>query len=352
MAFLNIPNVIIRGISACVPKTIDNNYDYPLQEEDKVRLISAIGVNQKRIADNITTTSDLCYKAASSLIDELKWDKNEIDCLIFVSQTPDYILPATSCILQHRLGLSKECYTQDISLGCSGWVYGLSTISALVYAGGGSVKKALLLVGDTTSKVNSKEDKTVWPLFGDAGTATALEFSEGSQGFKFHTGSDGEGFETIIIRDGGFRNIFSAKSLTKISYEEGVSRSGLDCALDGMNVFSFAITEAPKSIKKLLVKFNIEKDTVNYYTFHQANLFLNETIRKILKIDNNKVPYSLKDFGNTSGSSIVLTLVTELREELRTKELNHIACAFGVGLSWGTVYFSTSQIVCPQLIEY
>jgi 3-oxoacyl-[acyl-carrier-protein] synthase-3 len=351
MAFLNIPNVVIRGISGCVPKHIDENNDYPINEEDKAKLISSIGVERKRIADDKTCSSDLCFKAADKLIQELNWDKSEIDCLIFVSQTPDYILPANSCILQQRLGLSTECYAQDISLGCSGWIYGMSAISSLILAGNGSLRKALLLVGDTISKILSAEDKSTWPLFGDAGTATALEYSAGSEGFKFHLATDGEGADTIIVKDGGCRNTTTPDSFVVKQFEDGIRRNDMQLYLNGINVFSFAISKGPQSINKLLENFNIDKNSVDYFTFHQANLFLNEKIRKKLKLEPEKVPYSLKNFGNTSCATIPLTMVTELREKLKSKKLNHIGCAFGVGLSWGSIYFTTGQIVCPELIE-
>ena len=352
MAYLEVPNVVFRGVSACVPKNIDRNSDYPMDESDKAKLIASIGVQQKRIANNDTCSSDLCYKAAEQLITDLKWDKNEIDCLIFVSQTPDYILPATSCILQDRLGLSKECYTQDISLGCSGWVYGLSSIASLISCSRGSFRKGLLLVGDTTSKTTSYKDKSSWPLFGDAGTATAIEYVDNTDGFKFHLASDGDGAKAIIIPVGGYRNRYTTDSLILKEYEGGIQRTDLDCYLDGMSVFSFAVSKAPKSVNGLLDKYSIDKDTIDYFTFHQANLYLNEKVRTKLKIDSSKVPYSLKNYGNTSCATIPLTMVTELSKELVKNKLNHIGCAFGVGLSWGSVYFETNRIVCPDIIEY
>jgi len=352
MAYLSIPNVVVRGISACVPQIIDDNSHYPISKDDRLKLISTIGVERKRRVDDVTCTSDLCFKASEKLIEDLNWGKSEIDCLIFVTQTPDYILPATSCILQNRLGLSTECYTMDISLGCSGWVYGMSTIASLMSSAHGNFRKALLLVGDTMSKTISIEDKSTWPLFGDAGTVTALEYVEGNEELKFHLATDGDGADSIIVRDGGFRNKFSVDSLKMIKYEEGITRTNLSCFLDGMDVFSFAISKAPQSVNKLIDKYNIDKDSIDYFTFHQANLFLNEKIRKKLKLESEKVPYSLKNFGNTSSATIPLTLVTELRDELISKKLNHIGCAFGVGLSWGSVYFVTDHIICPELIEY
>jgi len=352
MAYLSIPNVVVRGIAVCVPPFIDENSNYPISEEDRIKLISTVGVARKRVADDSTCASDLCFNAAEKLIEELSWDKKEIDCLIFVTQTPDYILPATSCILQDRLGLSTECYTMDISLGCSGWVYGMSTIASIVASGFGNIRKALLLVGDTMSKITSKEDKSTWPLFGDAGTVTAIEYVAGNEGFKFHLATDGDGADSIIIKDGGYRNPFSGDSLKLQKFEEGIARTNLSCYLDGMNVFSFAISKGPQSVNKLIEKYSIDKDSVDYFTFHQANLFLNEKIRNKLKLEPEKVPYSLENFGNTSSATIPLTMVTELREALTSKKLNHIGCAFGVGLSWGSVYFSTDKIVCPELIEY
>ena len=205
MAFIDIPNVVVKGFSACVPPDIDENINYSLlTEEERAKVISSIGVERKRVAKDNVSASDLCYKAAEKLIEELHWDKNDIGCLIFVSQTPDYILPATSCLLQPRLGLNSECYTLDIALGCSGWVYGLSVLSSLLSHG--NIKKGLLLVGDITTRLGCREDTSYWPLFGDAGTATAVEYVEGASDMYFHTATDGSGAEAIIIPDGAYRN--------------------------------------------------------------------------------------------------------------------------------------------------
>lgn len=351
MAIFSIPNVELKGVAACVPPFIDENRKSTLMSPEEMgKLIESIGVERKHIADQNTCTSDLCYKAAEKLITELRWAKEEIDCLIFVSQTPDYILPATSCLLQERLDLSKECYTLDVSLGCSGWVYGLSAISGLLANGG--MKKGLLLVGDTTSKTTSPEDKSSWPLFGDAGTATALEYKEGAKGFTFHMATDGGGWNAIVVPDGGFRNLFSEKTLCMEQQSEGVIMNHLHCRLDGMTVFSFAISKAPKSVKTLLEKLGMDKEQIDFYLFHQANFFLNETIRKKLKLGKEQVPYSLKNFGNTSCATIPLTMVSELRSKLEVEKLKMVGCGFGVGLSWGSVYFETDEIVCPELVIY
>jgi len=351
MAFLHIPNVRIKGISACVPKTILENKHYPAFAPDEAeKFIESTGVERHRVAGDETCTSDLCLIAAEKLINELKWPKNQIDCLIFVTQTPDYILPATSCILQQKLGLSEETVAIDISLGCSGWIYGLQVLSNMI--SNGQLRKGLLLVGDTTLKPCSFEDKSTFPLFGDAGTATAVEYVNTSEGFKYHLAVDGSGFNAIIIPEGGFRNQVKPSSFDIKEYEPGIKRNKLHTVLDGMNVFSFGITKAPESVKKLAEKYKINLEDVDYFLFHQANKYMNEKIRKKLNIPVEKVPYSLKNYGNTSSATIPLTMVSEIASDLILKKLKIIACGFGVGLSWGSVYFTTEKLVVPEIIEY
>lgn len=352
MAFLQFPNLKIAGISACVPKNVEENASFYNQRwgsgyED---FVATTGVERAHRGDASICTSDLCYEAAEKLITELGWDKSEIEALVFVTQTPDYILPATSCVLQDRLGLSKSCMALDISLGCSGWIYGLSTIAGLMSNGG--IKKGLLLAGDTPTKIESKEDKAAWPLFGDAGTATAIEFKEGEKGFNFNLNTDGSGYDAIIIKDGGYRNPFSIQSLELKIGGEGIKRSNVNVALDGMSVFSFGITKAPKSVRSLAEHFELNLDDVDLFLFHQANKFMNEKIRTKLGIPAEKVPYSLADYGNTSSASIPLTYCSQNIANTPPRDvLRVIACGFGVGLSWGSVYFELENIVIPNIIE-
>ncbi len=353
MSFLNIPNVSITGIASSVPPEKIENLTSPIFdcEEDATRFIETTGILRRRVVGKSNVcTSDLCIDAAEKLIATKHWHKEDIDCLIFVTQTPDYILPATSCIIQDRLGLSKECYSIDISLGCSGWVYGLSVIGSLMQ--GGMFKKGLLLAGDTTTVSKSSKDKSTFPLFGDAGTATALEYNENSAGMKFHFGTDGSGFESIMIRDGGFRHPFSAESLVEKEFAGGIIRNELQSILNGANVFTFGIGRAPKSVKALIEKFGIQLEEVDFAVFHQANKMMNEKIRNKLSLPEEKVPYSISDFGNTSSASIPLTMNLKLLEKLKSQKNKIIACGFGVGLSWGTVYFETENIDCPEIQEY
>lgn len=349
MSFVDVKNVQVVGVSAAVPQRRERNADFFLNQEDFKNFLLTTGIECRRVSDSAVCSSDLCAAAAEKLIAELEWDKEDIDILVFVSQTPDYITPATSCVLQNRLGLNKDCYTLDISLGCSGWVYALSVITSLMQ--NGWLRKGLLLAGDTVTKFCSKQDKSTYPLFGDAGTATALLFKESVESMKFSFNTDGEGFESIIINDGAYRNPVSEESLNMIDYENGIVANELQLKLDGMNVFSFGISKAPNSVNGLIEKFKVDKSTIDYFLFHQANLFMNEKIRKKLKLSAEQTPYSLKEYGNTSCASIPLTMVVEIKAELINRHLHLLACGFGVGLSWGSVYLETDKIVIPELIE-
>jgi 3-oxoacyl-[acyl-carrier-protein] synthase-3 len=351
MAFQTIPNVKISGIAACVPKNIEKNIDSSLflNQEDANKFIKNTGIVEKRVVTDDQTSSDLCYYAAEKLISDLNWVKEDIDCLIFITQTPDYIVPATSCVLQSRLGLSKECHSFDVTLGCSAWVYGLSIMGSLVSSG--NFKKALLLVGETTTKTKSKQDKSTYPLFGDAGSATAIEYSAGSIGFKVHSGTDGSKFEAINIPDGGFRNQTNLKSLDMDKFEEGVVRNKLQYIMDGAAVFTFTITTVPKSIALLMEKYQIDNESIDFLLLHQANKMIVDKVSGKLKFENDRVPTSYEKFGNTSCSSIPLTMVSKISSDLMSKKLNLLACGFGSGLSWATAYFETENIICPNLIE-
>lgn len=351
MAFIEIHHVAIKGIGACVPKNIvDNAKVYDERWSGYENFVGTTGIAKHRNSTADVCSSDLCLEAAGKLIAELEWEKSEIDAVVFVSQTPDYYnVPATSCVLQDKLGLSKDCYTLDISLGCSGWVYGMSVLSSLMQGGG--FRKALLLAGDTPTKFCSPTDKSTFPLFGDAGTATALEYLKNTSPMRYAMYSDGSGSESIIIRAGGYRNPVTPDSFAIKNHGEGKDRCDLNVEMDGESVFVFGISQAPKAVKALSANYGIDLETIDLFTFHQANLFMNEKIRKKLKLEAEKVPYSMQEFGNTSCASIPLTLVTRRAEQLRNGRVSHIACGFGVGLSWGAMHFETANLVIPELIE-
>ena len=347
MAFLEFKNVRIAGIAAGVPKNVLSNLhpdasDGISSEYSPEEFVKTTGVKERHVSDNLCT-SDLCYEAAEKLIVDLNWNKSEIEALVFVSQTADYVLPCTSCILQDRLGLSKECYATDCTLGCSGWVYGLSQILSLLSAG--SIKKALLLCGDAKKRAAGPRD----PLFGHAGTVTAVEFKEGEKGFQFHFGTDGSGFDAIITPDGGSRNQVSPKSF-ELEEVEGKMMHRMQTRMKGMDVFSFGISTAPKTVKKLAEHYGFDYQDYDYFVFHQANMKMNNMIAKKLKLEDAKVPSCMYEFGNTSSASIPLTIVTQLKDRASVPT-KYICCGFGVGLSWGTVAFETKDIVISDLVE-
>lgn len=350
MATFRIPNVKLVGISACVPKKIISNSKHPyFSEEQMSAFISSTGVNERRIAESSQTTADFCLEAAEDLIKKLAWDKSEIDVLIFVSQTADYKLPVTSAILQDRLGLPTTCLAMDIPLGCSGYVYGISSIASLLSLG--PLKKGLLLVGETNSKVVSPYDKSTEPLFGDAGTASAFIYDPTSEPIPFDLGTDGSGYKAIIIPAGGSRNLADEKAMEYVKVEEGITRNQCSLVMDGMDVFSFGISKAPANVKDLLTYANRDIESIDYFVFHQANLFMNNKITKKLKIPSEKVPYTLGKFGNTSSATIPLTIVSELKDSLTNSKADVLCCGFGVGLSWGSCILNTENLVINDIRE-
>jgi 3-oxoacyl-[acyl-carrier-protein] synthase III len=350
MALFEIPDVRIAGISACVPKKTLSNNDYNwIPQKERDLLIRTIGVESRHVADPGQTCSDLCVQAAEQLLDKTGWDRNEINLLIFVSQSRDYLIPSTSAILQDRLKLPRTCITLDINLGCSGYVYGLSVIGSLMKSTG--IQKSLMLVGDISTVTSAYKDKSTYPLFGDAATATALELKPGHAPMQFNLQTDGSGFEAIIIYDGGGRNLTSKKSFNVKKYGEGIYRNRLQTSLDGIEVFNFSLREVVPNIKITLKHFDRQLDEFDFLLFHQANRLINETLRKMLKVNPERVPYSLKEFGNTSCASIPLTMVTQLKDVLRDKPQKLLLSAFGVGLSWGTALIETDCIVIPEITE-
>ena len=351
MVNVKISNVAIKGIGACVPKRTVSNWDYPfLSKNELEKYVSTIGVEERHCAihDGTICTSDLCCEAAIKVIDNLEWDVNSINAVIFVSHTADFKLPSTACIIQNRLGITKSSMAFDVPLGCSGFVYGLGIISSIMQSG--YIKRGLLLVGNTQSIYAAPKDQSTALLFGDAGAAIALEYEEfKDNSFEFGFYSDGSGYDALIVPDGGCRNPFSTESLQEYTDSNG-TRTRLHEKMDGMEVFAFATRIVPKSIENLLSFFEIDRKKIDYLLLHQANYFLCEKIRKKLNFDEIKTPYNISKFGNTSGASIPLLMVTELRDELTEKSMSFVASGFGVGLSLGTVHFTTNQIVCPELL--
>jgi 3-oxoacyl-[acyl-carrier-protein] synthase-3 len=349
MAFLSAGNIKISGMAACVPQHTENNAEYDwITEKERELLIKTTGIERRRIVRNGMCTSDMCYESARQLLEHFNIDKTEIEVLIFVSQSPDYILPATSIILQDRLGLPKNTMAFDIQLGCSGYLYGLSVISNLMSSG--NFKKGLLLAGDVSSFSQSKKDKSTYPIFGDAGTATLLEYDPSAAQIHFNLQSDGSGYKAIMISDGGLRNPYTKESEIMREHEPGIIKNKRNLILDGIEVFNFSLREAPANAQALMQHLGTTTEDYDYFIFHQANKIMNESIRKKLKLPAEKVPYSLSNFGNTSSASIPLTIVTQLKEKTMSRT-SLLLSAFGVGLSWGSASLQVKEMVCLPLIE-
>ncbi len=350
MALFKLNNVSIKGIASCVPKEKEFTKDYSYFSEPEFDLfVKSVGILERRVAPTAISTSDLCYHAAEKIITDLNWKKEEIDCLIFVSQSPDYFLPATAIILQHRLGLNKRTMSFDVGLGCSGYVYGLQLMASLLSSG--NIKKGLLLVGDKSTLSTYIEDKSTYPLFGDAGCATAMEYDTSANPIYFNLQSDGSGEDAIKILDGGARNTVRPDTFDITEIEPGVKRSRRHLGLKGIDIFNFALKEVSPNINELIEYSGIEKEKIDYFVFHQANKLINESVRKKLKVtDLNKVPYSIDLFGNTSSASIPLTITTKLKDKLQD-HTTLLFSGFGVGYSWASCIFETKNIYCSDLIE-
>ncbi|MCG3166514.1 MAG: 3-oxoacyl-[acyl-carrier-protein] synthase 3 [Bacteroidia bacterium] len=345
-----VEGIKLSGLAVSVPRQIISNHAYPFaSEKERDLFIKTTGIENRRIAPAGLTASDLCFEAAEKLLREMQCDKTEIGVLLFITQTPDWIIPPTAIRLQHRLGLPKSCVALDINLGCSGYVYGLSVISSLMKSTG--VKNGLLLVGDVSSSVVSGKDKSTSPIFSDAGSATLLEICDNEQKVYFSLHNDGAGYDAIIIPDGGMKNKTTAASLVNEKISDGIERNKTHLIMNGVDVFNFSLREVAPDAKQLLEYCGKQTADIDYFVFHQANLLMNEAIRKKLSVEPERVPYSLKDFGNTSSASIPTTMVTQLRKQLTNEKLSLLLSGFGVGLSWGTAILETDKITCLPLIE-
>ena len=351
MPLLTFKDVGISGMSAGIPKKIINNYEYTehFDPADVKEIVDKIGIYERRFADPGTCASDLCYAAAERLIHDITIDKNEIDLLVFVSQTPDYRMPATSVILQERLGLSKQTMAFDISLGCSAFIYAMSVVYALVQQGG--IRKALLLDGETRSRVYYPKDRKVAFLFGDGGVAAIIEKNERFGTSYFSLNSDGSREDLIKVKAGGYRHPSSYETFKeKVIDEHGNISTDEHGTMNGADVFNFLLAEIPKDFKHTLEFAKLEKSDIDYFIFHQANSFMNGYLAKKLKLEAEKVPSCIAKFGNTSSVSIPLTIVSELQSKLSG---NHklLLSGFGVGMSWATAIVNFNNCHISDMVE-
>jgi len=351
MALVTFNNIGISALSGAVPRNVIKNYEYTefFTSEEVKEVVDKIGIVERRFTDDKTCSSDLCFAAAEKLIADNNIDRSEIDLLVFISQTPDYRMPATSIILQHRLGLPTSTMAFDITLGCSAFIYGLSVVYGLMQTG--SFRKALILDGETRSKVYSKKDRRTAFIFGDAGVAALIERNENAGKSWFSFNSDGSREDLIKINAGGYRQPSSAETVVeKVVDEYGNIRSDEQGYMNGGDVFNFVIREIPRDFNQLFSYAGIDKDAIDYFVFHQANSFINSYLAKKLKLNADKLPSTLEKFGNTSSVSVPLTIVSELKDKLDLQKTVFLS-AFGVGMTWASAILNLSNCTISELIE-
>lgn len=340
MAQVSMIGMEVRGIVACVPeKKVSNETDYPWFEPVEIKKVTAmVGIKSRRVADEKTCTSDLCLAAARHLMKRLDWEPASVDGLILVTQTQDFVMPSSSCIIQHKLGLPDTCAAFDVNLGCSAYVYGMWLANSLLVSKA-CHRRILLLTGETPSKFVDPKDRTTALLFGDAGSATALEASE-EAGTKAHyiMMTDGKGAGDLIIPGGMFRERFPddpAKYCVQ---------------MNGGHVFDFTRTRVPPLIKDLLALSGTKVDDYAYFIFHQANEYLIKFLAGRVGIPMEKVPLSIGEFGNTGAASVPLTLALAGPPPGTLGAVRQVMLlGFGVGLSWGGV---SLQLPADCLVDH
>lgn len=353
MAKVSFDNVKISAIVTTVGDqkiALDDEMElFGFDEKSLKRLKKSIGLDTRYIASDGVCTSDLCYNSAKMILDKLDC-ADDIEALLFVTQSPDYKAPSTAIILQDRLNLPKSIIAYDINLGCSGFVMGLFTAYSFINSG---MKKVLLLVGDVNRAFAGEKDKAFTPLMGDAGSAILIEYTKESTKSNFVMYSDGSGYEHLIIKAGGCKIPSSQSSLEQKLCDDGCIRSDENLVMNGKEVFNFAIRTVPPLIDEVLQFSQKNKDDIDYFVLHQANKYILQNIQKKLEVNEQKVPMETGVvYGNQNSASISGTINAFLANEFETKELNLVFAGFGIGLSWGAVFLSTKNIYAPQVQVY
>ncbi len=335
MSYFEFNNINIVGISCTVPSNEIKTDDYidRFKKEEVDNFKKMCGIDSRRITSEKQTASDLGYAACEELIVKKNIERESIGVLIFVSHSQDYRWPATACVLHKRLNLSTDCMALDVGLGCSGVPYGLYVAGAMLQRS--DAKRALVVVAENVTKLTNPNDKANVMLFGDGAAAMLLEKNENTKIISGLLKSDGNGYKAIIAPAGGFRNLYASDD--EYVWGDGNPRTLYEANLDGVEVFSFATIEAPRIIKELVEKCNLDINDIDCFALHQANEYIIKRIIKRLKIDENKVPLSLKQYGNTSGCSVLMALSQQYGNTNTEAEVNVMMCGYGVGLSWGAV---------------
>lgn len=341
MARWQIKNVALRGVTGTVPNHPVKTADLPFFTKEEADTFDAtVGIKNRYIAPENICASDLCFDAAERLIAGLGWEKESIDVLLFTSVTGDYKTPPTSAILQDRLGLPTSTFVLDLPMGCCGCIYSITIAGNLLTAG--TAKRAIVLVGDTAMRMGNPMDKSRGPLFGDSGTALALEYDPTAEDIIIDFNTLGSGYKALMTPHGGYRHPVTQQSFIEEDFGNGIVRAPKDALINGMDVFSFAITKPATSFKKMLEEQELDKDKdVDYFLIHQANKLIVDRLVKKLKLPVEKVPYNLQKFGNLGGASILMLMTSEISEELSSKPLTLLCSSFGLGLTWATMFLRT-----------
>ncbi len=345
MAFWSIPHVALRGVTGTVPNHPVKTADLPFfTPEEAATFDATVGIKNRYIATSDICASDLCMDAGERLLAGLGWEKESVDVLLFASVTGDYKTPPTSAILQERMELPSTTFVLDVPMGCCGCMYCINVAGNMLSAG--TAKRALVLVGDTAMRMGNPKDKSRGPLFGDSGTALALEYDPEARDIIIEFNTMGSGYQALMTPHGGYRHPITKESFIEEDFGNGIIRAPKDALINGMDVFSFAITKPPLSVKKMLELSGLDKDNdVDYYLIHQANKLIVDRLVKKLKLPIEKVPYNLQEFGNLGGASILMLMTSELKNELSTKPLTLLCSSFGLGLTWGTMLLRTAPML-------
>ena len=327
--------VYLKAVSYYLPKLLlTNEYlvkKFPEWTVEKVA--SKIGINERHIVSESETASDLAALAAEKLFVEYSIDKSTIDFVLLCTQSPDYFLPTSACLLQNRLGLSTSCGALDFNLGCSGYVYGLSLAKGLIAAS--IAKNVLLLTAETYSKYLHPEDKGNRTIFGDGASASLISSDGFAEIGNFSLGTDGRGAENLVVKSGGLR--FPNK-LNDLSVDEvGNPISGDYLYMNGSEIFNFTLEAVPILVNDTLSKNILHKEDIDLFVFHQANKYMMNFLRKKIKIDEEKFYYYIENVGNTVSSTIPIALKEAMRDSRIVDNNKVLIAGFGVGYSWGGV---------------
>lgn len=351
MAILKFKGIGITAMAGAVPNNVVKNLEYTefFPENQVKEVVEKVGVYERRFADAATCSSDLCFAAAQKLIADNDIDRSEIDLLVFISQTQDYRMPATACTLQHRLGLNNSCIAFDVNLGCSAFIYGMSVVYSMMQTG--AIRKALILDGETRSKVYGPRDRRSAFIFGDGGVAALVERSERFGETTLSLNTDGSRADLIMIKAGGYRHMSTPETLKeRVVDEYGNMRSDEQGYMKGGDVFNFVIREIPRDIKKTIAEAGKTVEDIDFFCFHQANNFINAYIAKKMKLNVDKIPHTIEKFGNTSSVSVPLTIVSELKDRMGG-EKTLMMSAFGVGMTWATGIVSFCDTRISDIVE-